>query len=341
MRYLISVTWASCLILVASMVQAQPQQGKGIYHRADSIAAAYAGHSLMDIPLLARKLTVPLASEKEKFRAIYTWVCHNIENDYYGYAINKKNRARFQNKPAELKAWNKKFVGQQMKELIRQHKTVCTGYAYLVRELSLHAGLDCVTVDGYARSAAANTTGADQVNHTWNAVQLEGNWHLCDATWGSGMVDEQKEEFIAAPTDIYFLTDPELFVSNHYPADTTWLLLKEKRSLQQFLTSPIVYRPIYTYALYDLSPASFVIQVKRGESIRLSFQTQTDLLDELALQFVGPGLSGVIRKPEVTHVNGVYAVIYPTTNLIGKSYVMHLMVNSEYAATYEVQIQQE
>lgn len=32
-------------------------------------------------------------------------------------------------------------------------------------------------------------------DHTWNAVYLDGRWHLLDSTWGSGAVDDSFTKF--------------------------------------------------------------------------------------------------------------------------------------------------
>jgi len=55
------------------------------FHQADSIAARYPDHSLTGLKSLADKLTKPFSTDTDKFRAIYKWVCNNIENDYSLY----------------------------------------------------------------------------------------------------------------------------------------------------------------------------------------------------------------------------------------------------------------
>src|SRR6218665_4213776 len=74
---------------------------------ADSIAAHYAAHPLTNLKILADKLTGPLTTEQEKFRAIYKWVCSNVEADYALLTLNKRNRTRL--KGDKLKKWNIRF----------------------------------------------------------------------------------------------------------------------------------------------------------------------------------------------------------------------------------------
>src|SRR5690606_27087132 len=98
--------------------------------------------------------------------------------------------------PEGLKEWNRKSHPRVLQTLLRQHKTVCTGYAFLVKELAYHAGITCEVIDGYGRTPQANIEGDGIPNHSWNAVQLNNAWYLCDATWSSGTNDPQQAKFI-------------------------------------------------------------------------------------------------------------------------------------------------
>lgn len=150
------------------------------FHKADSIAERLAVHPLIDLKTLADKLTGPLNTEQEKFRAIYRWVCSNIEADYELLLLNKRNRSIL--KGDQLVQWNKRFNAMVFEALQHEHKTVCTGYAYLVRELAYHAGLSCEIVNGYAKHAGVDQNALGAINHSWNVIRLNGKWYVCDAT---------------------------------------------------------------------------------------------------------------------------------------------------------------
>jgi transglutaminase/protease-like cytokinesis protein 3 len=183
------------------------------FHDADSIAERYAAHPLLDLKTLADKLTGPLSTEQEKFRAIYKWVCSNIEADYDLVLLNKKNRVTLHDD--QLVQWNKDFNKLVFETLQREYKTVCTGYAYLVRQLARHAGLVCEIVHGYAKHAGVNPANVGPINHSWNKIQLNGKWYMCDATWSSGIYSREAGKFIKKYHDRYFLMDPTLFGQSH------------------------------------------------------------------------------------------------------------------------------
>jgi transglutaminase/protease-like cytokinesis protein 3 len=266
----------SALMIFTSIIsfvhlQAQTADLKSInFKKADSIAALYPNHSLRDLRNLAEKLATPLSTDTEKFRAIYKWVCNNIDNDYVLYQKNKRNREKHKD-PEERKEWNKKFHVRVFKTLLESHRTVCTGYAYLIKELAFHAGLKAVIIDGYGRTSQSNIRGSGVANHSWNAVQLDGNWHLCDATWSSGAVDATLSKFVRNFNDCYFLADPALFVRNHYPLDSSWMLLSKKPTLYNFLNRPLIYYGIYDYKIDQLFPETFDIVAVKGKTISFQF----------------------------------------------------------------------
>jgi transglutaminase/protease-like cytokinesis protein 3 len=182
------------------------------FSKADSVAELYAAHSLADLKGLADKLTTPLPSEQEKFRAIYKWVCSNIEVDYALVSLQIRKRSKFRGE--KLNKWNIEFNHIVFKTLLRERRTICTGYAYVVRELAFHAGLPCEIINGHAKPGGLDG-GPRTVNHSWNVIQLNGKWYLCDATWSSGVFNRSTNQFVKKYNDRYFLTDPAVFSRDH------------------------------------------------------------------------------------------------------------------------------
>jgi len=58
-------------------------------------------------------------------------------------------------------------------------RAVCEGYTKAFQLLCDRAGIPCVSVFGIA----------DGENHSWNYVELNGNWYLVDATWDDPVGD--------------------------------------------------------------------------------------------------------------------------------------------------------
>ena len=196
---------------------------KANFARADSIADLHYGTELDNLPQLAHKLTNNLSSEVDRFRVLHTWVCKNIANDYRLSEHVTYQRAKLVNDSAELAEWNQRVSSRVLSKLLREKKTMCTGYALLLSQLAELAGLECRIVHGYARTATAHVKELGIPNHSWNAVKLDGRWYLCDPTWSSGSlyglggVSTFEHDY----NEGYFLCPPRYFLQNHYPLPET------------------------------------------------------------------------------------------------------------------------
>ena len=308
------------------------------YHKADSQALAFQGYPYSNLLELSNNLTAGLKTEVERFRAIYKWVCNNIENDYNLYAVNKRNRERYNDNPIELEKWNAEITQQVFKILRKDNRTVCTGYAYLIKELAYFSGIECKIIDGYGRTPVANIGGKGISNHSWNAVRLRDKWYLCDATWSSGSIDETSKSFIKKYKDEYFLADPSLFGRNHYPLDTSWLLLDNPISLQDFLNAPLIYPGTYWSKIIPLNPNSFYLSVEKGGEVEFQFQS----LDNTEIPFM------------VIQLTQSFNLVHQQKTILRKVgddensltyrfkrkgvYALHFLIEGEYIATYEVRV---
>ncbi len=93
----------------------------------------------------------------EKIRAIYDYICDNVE---YELDEDGGNLSRT--------AYGALVEG----------KAVCQGYSVSLYRLLLEAGIDNRIIFGEGISSTGN-----QEAHTWNIVELEGKYYYLDATW--------------------------------------------------------------------------------------------------------------------------------------------------------------
>ncbi|HMV09193.1 MAG TPA: transglutaminase domain-containing protein [Cyclobacteriaceae bacterium] len=335
-------------VLVSASLHAQLADFRHAdFHRADSIADAYFGEPVTDLPELSRKLTSTLSGEEEKFRALYKWVCNNIEFDYELFRINREKRDKFDS-PEALLAWNKKLTRVVYEHMVVERKTICTGYAWLVQQLAQHAGIACVIVDGYGRNATVNVRKSGKANHSWNAVRLYGKWYVCDPTWASGAYDADREVFVKNYDDSYFLADPKVFIRNHYPLDTRWTLLEHEQPLseatasnsslptfQQFLNGPLIYGSAYRNNITQLFPETFDIETKRDEPVNFRFVSD-QAMERIELSVYGPDKKEIIRPEFSKNNEGLYSLNHAFTQK-GR-HIVHVMLDSSYAFTYTVTV---
>jgi len=308
------------------------------FQRADSIASSCSKVSLQNMPLLVNQLTQDLSTQVEQFRAIHTWVCLNIESDHYFSETTLKKRRQLQNNTAAFSRWNAQMQSKVFKRLVRDKKTICSGYAYVVKALANLVDIECKIVDGYARSVRTNTEKIDFPNHSWNVVKLRGKWYFVDATQASGFYNLNENKYVKNYNDGYFLAEPELFVKNHYPLAEKWLLLNDDVALSTFVNGPIVYGNTYKYKVIPVTPKTLVTTIYTGETVVFQF----NILDETYLQDITLVLSSgfkfkKIKATKVNFKNGILEIKHQF-NKKGQ-YDVHAKIGEDIITSYTVKVE--
>lgn len=226
---------------------------------------------------LSKQLTSDLTTDRDKAAAIFYWITHNIAYDVSLFedivAGKKGKRARYTQ--AEIDALYEARIARTLKK----RKGVCDNYSRLYQRLAELAGLECQLIAGHARG---NIMAAGQlgISHAWNAVKIDGEWRLLDATWGAGAVNnEMKFNFKFRPA--YFLAPPEAFALNHFPKDAKWQLLESPVSRADYLSAPAIGTAFIAHEVTGLSHPTYRLETLRREALRLEFTSPT-LTDELA-----------------------------------------------------------
>jgi transglutaminase/protease-like cytokinesis protein 3 len=327
-----------CLLLLNGMAWAQRSDFKHVdFRQADSVAKAHKGVSLKNLPILAYKLTKPLKSEVEKFRAIYTWVSTNITLDYLAFAKNKNKRRKLRKDSVALDQWKRSFRTKSYRKLLRSKTTVCTGYAYLVKELATMADINCKIIHGYGRTPSSNVGILDMPNHSWNVVKLNNRCYLCDATWSSGEFDVQKNTFLPDYNDGYFLAEPALFVKNHYPIDTRWILMENKPTMEEFLNAPVVYKHAFGHGICPIEPKIMHIKLNKGDMFTLVLKVDKNTqLDKLKLEIITGENSDLVKPKLVKLNNGLIKLTHPFRRT--GYYDVHLKLGNHYILTHTVKV---
>ena len=210
------------IALILTLLALSPRCGAQI----DTLVGCKAPRSeSRDAERLAHYLCDGLSTDREKANAIYNWITHNIRYDIKAFVKGDLKHDRAD-------------------RTLRRRKSVCEGYAYLFTEMGRAAGLQTVTVEGYARDWIFDNGDKLYVpRHIWNAVMIDGAWHLVDPTWGAGgslqspgwlrrqmnrlsknPVQSGKLRFVFNYDTSYFLQDPEQFRIVHLPTDPIWQL---------------------------------------------------------------------------------------------------------------------
>lgn len=308
------------------------------FKEADSIALSKKSMDLENMPYLVHTLTEHLDTDVEKFRAIYIWVCTNISNDYGMYAKNMRKRHRFRNDSLRLNEWNTEFKKEVFRKLIKRKRTLCTGYAYLLKELCDLANLNCKMIHGFGKTATTEIENFNAPNHSWNAIELNGKWYLSDPTWASGMVDPDSHKFEFIYNEGYFLTSPELFAINHFPLESKWLLLEdESLSFKEFIEAPILYGEAYKRFSSFMLPETMHSEIKKHESLTFQYKVvQPFKQDQINFMIDSGSLTRTV-KPSSMHLEGNSLTLEYQFDSTG-FFDVHLMLGDEYVSTYTVRV---
>jgi hypothetical protein len=200
-----------------------------------------------------RQLRRNIPNEKDRAYAIYHWLTRNISYDWDAYYASVNNSVNTDQSPATV--W-------------KRRKAICEGFAALYQLLAAEAGLECVQVRGVAKGVHYQVGNEiNRPDHAWNAVRIDGQWELVDATWGSG---DGKNRL---PNDTYFMIAPENLAFTHFPEEERWQLLARPLTLHEFERKPIVY-PIFSKLQPQLlyNARELIIETSR-DSLQIHLRT--------------------------------------------------------------------
>ncbi|WP_346882224.1 transglutaminase domain-containing protein [uncultured Algibacter sp.] len=335
--FLNSVTSIYMVCLLCLSLNAQSSDFKHInFKKADSIASTHYNSRLTNLPLLAFKLTKDLDTKVEKFRAIHTWVCQNIESDYAFAEKTIRKRKKYKNNQDAFSVWNARVKASVFKRLLNDKKTICSGYAYLLKHLSTLADIECEIVNGYSKTVNTNIGKIDIPNHSWNAVRLNNSWYLVDATLASGIFLVENHIFLKNYNNGYFLADPELFSKSHYPLDHKWLLLDNNLTLTDFVDAPLIYSSSYKHNVWPVSPKRLETKVSTEKDIIFSFKTLDGIeINDFQL-VINKGFKLEKVKPNIIDEAGYIMFKYRFSKK--GNYDVHLKIKDDIVASFTVHV---
>ncbi|KFD55831.1 hypothetical protein M513_03270 [Trichuris suis] len=246
---------------------------------------------------LIRALTQNCKTDVEVARAIYRW-------------ITVKN--------LNLMEFDQELDPNTPMGILRGIKFGTESYHVLFKRLCSYAGLHCVVIKGYSKSAGYQPgmkfdTG--RFRNTWNAVYLGGSWRFVQCNWGARHLVNARDVPMAGSRaighseslryeydDHYFMTDPEEFIYEFFPSQPEWQLLKRKVTLQEFEDLPFVRSLFFHYRLSfaDANIHAIVPADKSGAAtvaINMSPECTKNLIFHYNLRFYDSD------ETEFNHVN--------------------------------------
>lgn len=290
-------------------VFAQTPETRSINYHADSIAFAFKGASLKSPEELAMKMVATASSNEEKFRIIFRWITDNISYDIKTYNHIRKLTRKYGPDSREVKKYSR-YLGRTWYTRVKGKKlAICSGYSGLLERMCEAVGVSCVTIPGYTKDW--HTFGRISLDHAWNAVFLGDNWYLCDVTWATSKYNQGSGVMVKEFDELYYLSDPEFFAKQHYPADTSWLLFRPRPTLIDFAALPRVASGFAINRINQFFPGRGVVQIRLHDPFLFSFTSNA--------RNIGGEVSMLISSKK----NAEYVSLDLQTDITGSYFCMH------------------
>jgi hypothetical protein len=190
----------------------------------DNYARAAPPEAESSMDALAAWLKRHADGEKELVRLIFTWIATHVYYDDDGF--NTGN-----------------YADTSPESVFRNRISVCHGYSTLFTALCQSAGIEAVTIIGYAKGIGYRPgSGFSDTNHAWNAAMIDGEWKLFDVTWASGYGKGVNGKLVTVHefNDYWFNVNPNEAIFTHLPEDEAWQLNNPKITKYQFERLPNV-----------------------------------------------------------------------------------------------------
>ena len=167
----------------------------------------WVAESHYDYSELAKDITTGCEDDYQKIRAIYQWICDNIDYDT-SYRIHRADSC------------------------FDAKKGVCQAYCELFYYMAKAVGVRTELISGKSKD---HTGKIGTEGHVWLfAYTTDHRGVLLDPTWGVGSIDGKK--FIRNKNYwAWFNVDPEWMILSHFPNDESYQLIDDPMTMDEFV----------------------------------------------------------------------------------------------------------
>ncbi len=265
------------IVLILLFTQAVKSQETDDYSVIDSFVDSLQIDKDETFEELAKNIVKSEWKEIEKARAIFYWIAKNIQYDYKGLETDY-----WKFYPSDYSIAFGTYI---------QRKGVCGGYSYLFKFMCNEIGIESVVIDGYSRNEISQAgLPIEEIDHSWNAVKINGKWGLIDVTWANSSGEGKNIN------NYYFLTPPKEFVANHLPLDDKWQLLESAISKDEFDTYPYLSSMYFKLGFDKNYPKNGLLISNDGTFIITivapgHYSLNVKIYDSQNTEWIQPGLS--------------------------------------------------
>lgn len=280
---------------------------------------------------LADQIAKDFTTDRERARAIYTWLAINVSYDletlYNGQTQVNFSYVDQKDLKRKLAAINTHTANQTL----RTNKAICEGYAQAFKKTSELMGIPCMLVGGFSKGDVTDIgVFPSEENHAWNAVKINNKWYLVDATWGAGY--SNGDTWVQRFNDFFFLTDPDEFALTHFPSEPEWLFTKKRFTKKQFYETPFYEKAFFKNKLNLLSPLHGELIVKSNSAIEF---IMAEIPKNVTLYYAFKG-NKYSKRIEPSCINGKCYFKIPFTD--NKNTELLIFANERTALQYKIKL---
>ena len=215
-----------------------------------------------------RALSVPdrinlLKSNPLKFfPALVDYLIEDIDDPYLRVKILHDWVAL--NLSYDIESYRDSSIPQQsVQNVLSSGKAVCAGFASIFTELCRTAGFEVREISGYSRGFGWSIVKWEKFdsNHAWNAVFINGFWHLIDATWDGGYCTDDYK-YVKKYSTKYLFIEPKHIIYTHFPELAMDQFLTQPLTFSQFTDLPQYRGDMFQYGIYPVYQYPKTLTVK-------------------------------------------------------------------------------
>ena len=165
-------------------------------------------------------------NEAESAYLVFKWISENIKINFYDEDLDDPINAYNSGKGTP--------------------KSLCSLFNNMSKYLKVVSG----SISGYLKWDYRNEIQSDR-NYTWNYVEIQGEYYLLDVSIVS---DTEFRDNYAEFIYLYFGTEPEIFIRQHFPKENKWQLLSEPYTLEKFESMALLTPFFYLLGFKTISP---------------------------------------------------------------------------------------
>lgn len=249
---------------------ASPRLAPYDYSAIDAHARAASKEAEQSVQTLAAYLTRGAKNDREKARAIFTWIIENLAYDWDMVAKTGKDEGR-------------------PEVVLKTKLAACLGHTTLFDALARSAGLKTAIIAGrtrdldldplFARATVKGSNGVYYPTHAWNTVQIDGKWCLVDVTHCNGRGKKNDKIEMSWPShDSLFLVPPTDLIYTYFPDNAQSQFLARPLSRKEHEVLPVLGIGAFRHQVQVEKPLGPILNIDDRVQLSLKAPASDDVM---------------------------------------------------------------